>query len=233
MIRLCVAASVVIVCLLGFGSVAQADPVSVGSIIRLYDGPGNNGGGEFYADVEPFGGSAPYDFITFCLQRTEYFTPGQSMYIGGISNATQSENDPIGPETAYLYTGMRGGTLQNYAFTGNVLYGGVTYDRVGTATALQMAFWILEGENVTGLQVSPLTDFYINTATSAVTSGAWSGLGDVKVLNLYGSYSNGTFSGDKQDQLVIHSVAEPGTLSLFGVGLLMAARLAHRRRRSH
>jgi len=229
----------VLVGFLGAPGVVQADPVFVGAAIRLYDGPGNNGGGEFNADVSPFG--TPYDFITFCLQRNEYFTYGQTMYIGGITDYTVAGYDPISAETAYLYTQFRSGTLANYAFSSNVSYGGVTYNRTGTATALQLAFWYLEGEvtrsstgafldayNSASLGTSALADYYIALANAS----GWTGIGDVRVLNLYGSYSaSAGFSGHRQDQLVIYGVPEPGTLSLLAVGLLGAG-LVRRRRAS-
>lgn len=224
--RTCVIAGVV-ACLVAINAgPARADPVSVGSAIRLYTGPGSGsyGGGEFYADVVPFGASGEFDFITFCLQRNEYFTPGATMYVGGIGESTVSGNDPISEETAYLYTQFRGNTLANYDTSTSASY-------KASATSLQLAFWFLEGEvtrNAAGAFVDAYTnavlgtnvgaDAYIQLAQNTVAGGGWSGIGEVRVLNLFGSYKNGVFTGDKQDQLTLADVPEPGTLALLLVG---------------
>jgi hypothetical protein len=137
MSRLTVVAAVLAVLVFGMGSAAQADPVSVGAMIRLYDGPGYNSGGEFYADVQPFDSAAPYDFITFCLQRNEYFSPGRSMYRRNLRWCWLAATDH--PQTAYLCTSMRNRTLG--AFSGTS--GSAALQAAATATALQLAFWQL------------------------------------------------------------------------------------------
>jgi hypothetical protein len=222
--------------LLGAAQEVRATPIAVGTQLRLYDGPGGNGGGEFHADAAPFGS---YDFITFCLQLNEFFTPGQTMYVGGIANHTVTGDDPISPQTAALYTAFSNQTLGNYAYTGNVVYNGVTYDRVKTGTALQMAFWSLENEVTrdsngvfrnaytnASFGKNALADHYINVANAS----GWTGIGQVRVLNLYGNFSpTAGFSGDKQDQLYLVPVPEPGTLSLLGLGLLAVSRALRRR----
>ena len=65
---------------------------------------------------------------------------------------------------------------------------------------------------------------FVMLANSAVTSGAWSGLGNVRALNLS---LNGV---EAQDQLAM--VPEPASLTLLGMGLLGLARSLRRRRNS-
>ena len=75
-------------------------------------------------------------------------------------------------------------------------------------------------ENESGMDGS---NPFVILANTAVTSGAWSGLGSVRALNLS---RNGV---EAQDQLTL--VPEPASLTLLGIGLLGVARTMRRRRR--
>jgi hypothetical protein len=102
-----------------------------------------------------------------------------------------------------------------------------------------MAFWSLENEVTrdsngvfrnaytnASFGRNALADHYINVANAS----GWTGIGQVRVLNLYGNFSpTAGFSGDKQDQLYLVPVPEPGTLSLLGLGLLAVSRALRRR----
>ena len=89
------------------------------------------------------------------------------------------------------------------------------------ATHLQEAIWELENEAL------GVDNHYVTLANQAVTNG-WSGYGGVRVVTLE-RWKNGAWT-HAQDQIVMTPVPEPGTLALFGLGLLGAGAF-HRRRR--
>lgn len=245
------AVSLAVAAITGFASsYALAAPTS----ITLGNGYGTLAG-EFKAKVTG-GTSTPYQgpsvlygvntsFITFCLEKTEYFNnyDTQTLYVkgapnigalnggagraamysgdvAGTGNATNGF-DPISSKTAYLYTQFSKGTLSNYD------YGNVSL-RVGDADALQNAFWYLENElgNTQFSSLSAQTQAWINEATSAIANNQWSGIGNVRVLNLY---KDQAFTQISQDQL--YMVPEPETYAMMLAGLGVIGFVAHRRRR--
>ena len=184
-----------------FVSTGNADPINVGDVIKLYDGPGTTGGGEFQVYKDGVG-----LFNTFCLERSEFFSFGQALTVAGISDraiygGTQPPPngpgyDELDPRTAYLYTQFRAGTLSGYN-TGDD----------ASANALQLAIWYIEGE-----WTETLTGLALRFFKAADNSG-WTDIGNVRVLNLVDSQGN-----RRQDQLVM--VPEPSTLLLMGAGLI-------------
>jgi hypothetical protein len=186
-----------------------ADPINVGDTIYLYDREGTTGGGEF--GVAKSSGGLEL-FRTFCLERYEYFTPGAAYIVSGISESAflggvggGLTGDPLDPRTAYLYTQFRAGTLSNYDYTSN------SSAHILDANSLQWAFWLFEQEIATVTDAQALA--WISEAETAIANGTWSGLGNVRVINLVDALGN-----RKQDQLVM--VPEPSTLLLLGAGLL-------------
>lgn len=211
-----------------FGRVASADPLlAPGSVIRLYDSYGTTGGGEFNGQI--VGTSAAIDFISFCLELNEYFSPGQSLLVRDISTEARNGGaggpspDPISYATAYLFTEFSLQTLSGYDF-------GSEAARVASANSLQRAIWYLEQE-IPMSQLDAQALAWVDQATAA-TAG-WTSVGNVRVLNLLRQDSTGAYTLNAQDQLYLQSVPEPASLALFGVGLAtLAAMRARARARS-
>lgn len=192
------------------GQRAAADPVTAGDIVqlRLTDVNGTSltrfsNGGPFRMDLP---GSSP-DFLTFCLERDEYFTPGENLLIKTISEEARAggvntnSGDPISGTTAFLYTMFRQG---NPAFA--------------NGKVMQEAIWFLEEEVTTR---SAAAANMIALAQIQMLAAGWTPnyLGGVRVANLY---RGANFSTHAQDMLTIVNVPEPATLFIMGVGLLVA-----------
>lgn len=148
-------------------------------------------------------------FQTFCMETNEQFSPGGSydmcINIAAIAGGSGGPSFALQPETAYLYYNFRMGTLFGYDYT--------PAGRQASAAALQQAIWFIQGNQPGGAN-----NAFVAAAFGATSvSGGWSGIGDVRVLNVYGS---GGALG--QDQLTI--IPTPGAAALVGLGGLMAAR---------
>ena len=171
------------------GSMAEATPIiQAGNLIRVGDLPGNTGGGEFQLNVVDTSNNVLWSFISFCLQRTQYIDYSNVFTVGGVNTYAKTDSpsnggdanglDPISDQTAYLYTMFSNGTLQGYNYFGSAS------SHAASADTLQYAFWMFEDE----LQMDP-NNYYVQLANNAVTSGAWRGIGNVRVLNM--TYANG------------------------------------------
>jgi hypothetical protein len=176
--------------------------------VSFTDGPGNTGGGEFYAAT-----SANGSFTTFCLEYNEHISFGTTYYYE-VSQAAKYNGgntmDPLSKATAWLYLQFLNGTLAGYTHT------------QGAANELQQAFWFLEGETG-GVD----NDFAKLAATTAGTEDN-NGFYGVGVMNLW---ANADGTGARQDQLI--RVPDGGsTLTLLGMGIGFLALVSRRIRTS-
>jgi hypothetical protein len=231
-------------------SVAFAAPLNLtdGDKIQLnwgYGTPNPFGGGAFTASSASVLNTGD-SFLTFCLEYSEHISLGTSYFVdintsavkGGYSSLGHTPvidpdgsatEDPLSKATAWLYTQFRTNTSALNRVSDSFIY-----DK-SHANSMQLAIWKLEGE--LGADSSAVSAYnndqrakdWVSTAISS--SAAWSGIGNVRVMNLYSSYTNGDFSGHMQDQLYLMPVPEPETYAMMLAGLGLIGFVANRRRR--
>ncbi len=199
---------------LGLSLGVQADPISEGQKVYLYDGIGAFPGGAFWVKTSPSGSNL---FETFCMEYNEHFSIGTGYFVGSISGSAvfggvPNGSDPLNVETAFLYYYFRVGLLDD--LTNN----GFQYNEAGY-TALQQAIWFFEGE---GGSTNLLT-------TLGSEHAGWSGIGNVRVMNLIEYDANGNVI-NRQSQLML--VPEASTIMLLGLGLITLGIVGRRRKLS-
>lgn len=184
--------------------------VKVGDILRFSDGAlGVGTGGEFNADNLTNG--AGVDFVTYCVQTTEFLNFSNQFKVVGVSTQSLVDNVPLAQETAYLYTQFRNGTLPNYGTN-------------AAADALQAAIWHFQG------QAGGALNAYTTLASAAVSGGSWSGIGNVRIANLVWHTAGSGFAvgAPAQDVLVIIPLP-PAALAGLGLMGFMAVGKIRRR----
>ncbi len=209
--------------------------VAAGSVIRLSDGTGSLAG-VYNGSVISGPGAASGSFQTFCLEKFEYFgSHTQDLYVKSVSTATQ--NATGGPSTATKVSGGAAGSdslsaqtayLFTQFYSNQATYAG----SLSLANSMQRAVWFLEGElagsDLTAYNADTKAKEWVSAANTAVSNGLWSGLGNVRVLNLY---TNASYTSHSQDQLyMVTAVPEPQTYALMLAGLGLIGTIARRRK---
>ena len=169
-------------------------------------------------------------FGSFCMEKTEYIDMGVAYdvqlgteaILGGSNHepAGPGGGDVLDPRTAYLYSHFAAGTLTGYDYTPGD-------GRASSAGALQDVIWYLEDEAGMTWIPGSLQDTFYTAAQNAVDSGSWTGLGNVRVMNLYAVGHAGDYNYLHQDLLA--TIPAPGALLLTALGTPLVGLLRRRR----
>lgn len=203
---------VIALAITGLGGLACAEPTVV-----FTDGPGTTQGGIFYAESSAHG-----DFETFCVEigeglsfgfTYEYTIGTDAKYNGQDQNFT----NPLDADTAFIYTKFRQDAIRSLLNKPNM-----TEEQL--ANAVQLAIWYIENAEATN-NADALA--LVQIASDAIHDGDWSGLGNVRVINVWNPGHVGDPNHAKQDTLVI--VPLPSAAGLAGAGLLCLGAISRRR----
>ena len=210
------------VCVLGAIVAGSATAVFGADTVWL-NGGGGGGGGEFIAHVDFNADNDPNTndlvFGTFCLEKYEYFQKGPSheYEIKITDRAVGGGNNDDGNNLGYDIISSRTAWIFNeWSKAGNGALSGYSENNV------QNAIWQEEDEiNNAGANALAI----IALAQAAIDGGSWSGLGNVRVMQLWDDAAN--MDGNHQDQLII--IPMPAPVAMAAAGLLGLGVIRRRR----
>jgi len=148
-----------------------------------------------------------YDFVTFCIQVNQHFSPGQ-VYDYEITNHTNhSTNYALDTKAAWLFHqwNMKTGVLTGMDYSAQSI------------KDLQLAIWASQLPS-TGLAANLSDAGYVNAKVwyDQAVAAAPTDTGGVKVMNLVSRDINGNVVSDWQDQLV--ETPEPASMGMLLLG---------------
>jgi hypothetical protein len=165
-------------------------------------------------------------FQTFCVETAEYVAQPMDIMVSTmfINEDTGVVTDPgshaikggktygdnLDSKTAYLYTQFAKGVLSSYNYGAG---------RSTSAGELQEAIWAIEGEIGSA-------DGQAATWITEAETAAWSGIGDVRILNTWTPGHVGDLAYKQQDQLYL--VPAPAAIGLGVLGLALVGWLKRR-----
>ena len=204
---------------------ATVATTALANTVVYTDGPGDIDGGIFHAVTSTQG-----SFDTFCIEFTESLdTSGFVTYSYDVTDYATFNGqgggfqDPLDSRTAFIYTEFLHGNIRN-------ILGNQGLSDTDMANAIQIAMWKIEDEPVDFSFHSQYANalLLIAAAENAISNGSWSGLGKVRVMNVWVQGQEGTTQGARQDTLILLPL--PSGAGLASVGLLGLGFVSRRRR---